>query len=225
MRETTRIRFAGKRRRLLLAGAAVFGAFSAGALAEDAADDPAAKPVRTFYDALLAVMKQAKELGIRGRYDRLVNPIRAAFDLPAMTRIAVGPDWNTIPAEQQSALVDSFSRLTIATYANRFDGYSGEHFEVDPASEVRTTGRLVHTKLVQSSGAPITLNYLLRDSGGTWKIVDVYLTGTISELATRRAEFAAILKTGGASALVESLRKKTEGLMHPTAAAAESGHP
>jgi phospholipid transport system substrate-binding protein len=221
----TRSRCASPRRRLLLAGAALFGALSAGARAEGAADDPAVKPVRAFYDALLAVMKQAKELGLHGRYERLTNPIRAAFDLPAMTRIAVGPDWNTIPPEQQSALVDSFSRLTIATYANRFDGYSGERFEVDPASEVRTTGRVVHTKLFQSNGEPITLNYLLRDSGGTWKIVDVYLTGTISELATRRAEFAGILKSGGASALVESLRKRTEALLQAAAAPAGSGRP
>jgi phospholipid transport system substrate-binding protein len=225
MADTTRTVCAGKRRWLLLAGTALFGVFSAAAHAEGAAEDPAAKPVRAFYDALLPVMKQAKELGIHGRYDRLANPIRTAFDLAAMTRIAVGPDWNTIPPEQQSALVDSFSRLTIATYANRFDGYSGERFEVDPASEVRTTGRLVHTKLVQSKGEPITLNYLLRDSGGTWKIVDVYLTGTISELATRRSEFAAILKSGGASALVESLRKKTEVLMHAPEAPAESSRP
>ncbi len=211
------------RRRLLLAAAALLGAGAMPARAEGEAGDPAVKPVRAFYDSLLSVMKQAKELGVRGRYDKLSAPIRSTFDLAAMTRIAVGADWNAIPPGEQTALIDNFTRLTIATYASRFDGYSGERFEVEPESEARATGRMVHTKLFQSNGEPVTLNYLLRDSGGTWRVVDVYLTGTISELATRRSEFAAILKSGGPSALVDSLRQKTEALMHAPAAPAEPG--
>ncbi len=213
-----------RKRRLLLAAVALPLLCAAPAQAQGEAGDPAVKGVRAFYDSLLAVMKQAKELGVRGRYDRLSAPIRAAFDLAAMTRIAVGPEWNAIPAEQQAALVDAFTRMTIATYANRFDGYAGERFEVEPASDARPTGRIVHTRLVQSNGEPIALNYLLRDSGAGWKIVDVYLTGTISELATRRSEFAALLKSGGPNALLESLREKTAALMRAPASAAEPGH-
>lgn len=177
--------------------------------------DPAVKRIRTFYDSLLAVMKQADRLGIQGRYDKLAPVIRATFDLAAMTRIAVGPDWNAIAPKEQSELIESFARMTIATYANRFDGYSGETFEVEAPSEARNTGRIVRTKLIPGSGEAITLNYLMRGSGDAWKIVDVYLTGTISELATRRAEFTAILKTGGPNALIESLRQQSEKLMRP----------
>jgi phospholipid transport system substrate-binding protein len=197
----------------LLACAALLGTCATPAWAEGGAGDPAAKRVRAFYDSLLAVMKQAKELGIRGRYEKLAPAIRATFDLAAMTRIAVGSDWNSIPPEQQTALIDNFTRMTIATYAARFDGYSGESFEVQPTAEARNTGRIVHTELLRSNGEPITLNYLLRGSGEDWKVVDVYLTGTISELATRRSEFGAILKAGGPSTLIESLRQQTEKLL------------
>jgi phospholipid transport system substrate-binding protein len=215
---------ARKRRRLLLAAAGLPLVCATPARAQGEAGDAAVKVVHAFYDSLLGVMKQAKELGVRGRYDRLSAPIRATFDLAAMTRIAVGPDWNATPAEQQATLVEEFTRMTIATYANRFDGYAGERFEVEPSSEARPTGRIVHTRLVQSSGEPIVLNYLLRDSGAGWKIVDVYLTGTISELATRRSEFAALLKSGGPNALIESLRQKSAALMRTPAAAAAPGH-
>jgi phospholipid transport system substrate-binding protein len=201
------------RRRLLRVGVALLAATSGAAWGDAAAVDPAVKAIRAFYDSLLSVMKQAKELGIRGRDERLSAPIRATYDLAAMTRIAVGPDWNSFSAADQAALLDSFTRMTIATYASRFDGYSGERFEVEPESEARATGRMVHTKLIQSNGAPIALNYLMRDSGGSWKVVDVYLTGTISELATRRSEFAAILKSGGPSALILSLKQRTEALL------------
>lgn len=175
--------------------------------------DPAAARIRAFYGALLGTMKQAASLGVRGRFERLAPVVRATYDLPAMTRIAVGPSWNSIPPTQQAALVEAFGRMTIATYANRFDGYSGERFEVDSASEARSTGRIVHSRIVQANGEPVVLDYLMRGSGGDWKIVDVYLTGTISELATRRAEFAAILASGGPDALVRSLTRQADELL------------
>ena len=175
--------------------------------------DPAIAPIRAFYDALLAAMKQAEPLGVRGRYDKLAPIIRSTFDLPAMTRIAVGPEWTSIPADQQAALQDNFARMTIATYANRFDGWSGQSFEIDPETTARNTGRIVRTKLVRPKEDPVTLNYLMRGAGETWKIVDVYLSGTISELATQRSEFSAILKSGGAAALIASLQQQIDKLM------------
>jgi phospholipid transport system substrate-binding protein len=150
---------------------------------------------------------------VQGRYDKLAPVIRATFDLDAMTRIAVGPEWTAIPPEQQKALLDSFARMTIATYANRFDGYSGESFEVDPETVSRNTGRIVRSRLLRPKEDPVTLNYLMRGSGDTWKIVDIYLSGTISELATQRSEFGAILKAGGPAALIQSLRQQIDKLM------------
>jgi phospholipid transport system substrate-binding protein len=216
-RNVTRFARVSQRRRDLLAYGLLLGARVLPASAAAEAADAAVARIRQFYDALLIVMKEARSLGIRGRYEKLAPTIRDAFDLAAMIRIAVGPEWNSIAPEQRAALSEGFERMTIATYANRFDGYSGERFEVDPNAETRNTGKIVHTKLIQSSGEPITLNYLVRGSGNDWKIVDVYLTGTISELATRRSEFSAILKSGGPNALVESLRQQAEKLMRAPA--------
>lgn len=186
--------------------------------AESSAVDPAAVRIRSFYDALLAVMKQAAQLGIRGRYDKLAPTIEQTFDLGVMTRIAVGPAWTTIPPPQQAALVDGFTRMTIATYASRFDGFSGERFEVSPTVEARATGRIVRTRLLPASGDPVTLDYLMRGSDQTWRIVDIYLTGTISELATRRSEFGSILKSGGPGALIKSLQEQAAKLMRSSGA-------
>jgi phospholipid transport system substrate-binding protein len=201
------------RRHALRATAALLVALALPAGVEAADIDPAVAPIRAFYDALLAAMKQADQLGVRGRYDKLAPVIRSTFDLPAMTRIAVGPEWTAIPPEQQAALTDSFSRMTIATYANRFDGWSGQSFEVDPEVLPRNNGRVVRTKLNRPKEEPVTLNYLMRASGDTWKIVDIYLSGTISELATQRSEFGAILKSGGPAALIDSLRLQIDKLM------------
>ncbi|HQR53285.1 MAG TPA: ABC transporter substrate-binding protein [Burkholderiales bacterium] len=201
--------------RALVGGTAVLAAFSLASPAQAADVDPAAVPIRAFYDALLEVMKQADKLGVRGRYDKLNPVIRKTFDLDAMTRIAIGPEWTSIAPDQQKALIDAFSRMTIATYANRFNGYSGESFEIDPEVLSRATGRVVRTRILRPKDEPVTLNYLMRESGGAWKIVDIYLSGTISELATKRSEFGAILKSGGPSALIESLREQADKLMKP----------
>jgi len=201
------------RRLALRGGAAMLVGLALPARAKNDEADPAIAPIRAFYDALLAAMKQAEQLGVRGRYDKLAPVIRSTFDLAAMTRIAVGPDWNSIASEQQSALLDGFARMTIATYANRFDGWSGQSFEIEPEVLVRNTGRIVRTRLVRPKEEPVTLNYLMRGAGDAWKVVDIYLSGTISELATQRSEFGAILKSGGPAALIESLRQQIDRLM------------
>lgn len=204
-----------KRRDVLLILAACIATPVAAA---DAPPVDVTAPIRAFYAALLDVMKRAKALGIRGRYDTLAPAVSATFDLPAMTRISVGPRWTSIPKEQQASLIDAFSRMTIATYASRFDGFSGERFEVDPEVESRGAGSVVHTRIVQSKGEPVALNYLMRRSGSAWKAVDVYLTGTISEIATRRSEFNGILDAGGPQALIGSLRQQTDRMMRPAPA-------
>lgn len=173
----------------------------------------AAAVISQFYDALLAVMKQAKALGFDGRYARLAPVIERAFDLGLMARIAVGPGWPQIPAPQQQALTQAFVRFTVSQYAGRFDGYAGERFEVDPKTQPNPNGVLVQTRLVQTNGEVTTLNYLMhRGAGGAWQVIDVYLKGTISELATRRSEFSGVLQSSGAAGLVRSLDQRSAAL-------------
>ena len=88
------------RRGALLALGACVCAVAADVLAADVVPDAVTASIRRFYDALLDVMKRAKALGPRGRYDALAPVIGATFDLPAMTRISVGPRWTSIPKEQ-----------------------------------------------------------------------------------------------------------------------------
>jgi phospholipid transport system substrate-binding protein len=58
----------------------------------------------------------------------------------------------------------------------------------------------------------VELDYLLREANGAWQIVDVYLSGTVSELATRRSEFSSVMRSGGPEALVDLLQKKVAEL-------------
>jgi len=168
--------------------------------------------IKTFYDTLLSVMQQAKTLGLKGRYEKLDPAIHRAFNLPLMTRLSVGPDWQKLSPEEQKSLIAAFSDLSVSTYAARFDDYSGEHFEVDPSPAPSSGGVIVNTKLVQSIGEPVQLNYLMRDGDAGWQILDVFLNGTISELATRRSEFSSVLRRDGAQALVQLIQNRAADL-------------
>ncbi len=79
--------------------------------------------------------------------------------------------------------------MTVANYASNFDSFGGEKFIVDPAVQTRGTDKVVQSKLV-TGDQTIPFNYRMRQTGGSWKILDVYLNGTISQLATRRSDFA-----------------------------------
>jgi phospholipid transport system substrate-binding protein len=196
------------RRRAVLAATTAFPAASA--LAQPAA--PTAV-VEGFHAALLDAMRNARALGPRGRERRLRPAMQAAFDLPAMTRIAVGPPWTGLAEDERQALMSAFSDWVVATYANRFDGYAGESFATAGESALQSGDRLVRTQLVRPNDAPVQLNYLLRGGEGRWRVVDIYLSGTISELASRRAEFTTLLREGGAERLAAELRRRTGTLL------------
>jgi len=173
--------------------------------------DPAAQTVQSFYDVLLDSMKHAKELGLQGRYNKLKPAVEQAYDLQTMTKFTAGPGWTNFSASDQQALVVAFERMTIASYASNFDGFSGEKFTVDPTVQTRGTDKVVQSKLV-AGGQTIPFNYRMRQTDGAWKIVDVYLNGTISQLATRRSDFASTAASG-APALIKKINDLTDEQM------------
>jgi phospholipid transport system substrate-binding protein len=189
----------------MLAGPAV-------AVRADAAGSTPVATVQALYNALSATMKDGERLGFTGRRDRLEPAVRSAFDLPRMTRLAVGLRWTGLSQQDQSNLINAFGDYSAATYASRFTHNGGETFEVSPNAIATADGTIVHTKLLRPNAEPVQLDYLMKQgAGGDWRIEDVYLSGTISELATRRSEFTSVLDRGGAPALVDALRKKAAG--------------
>jgi phospholipid transport system substrate-binding protein len=175
--------------------------------------DPIVGRIELLHGELLDTMKQAKELGVKGRYERLAPVLATTYDIASMSRIAVGQSWASLAPEQQAAIVDAFTRMMVATYASRFNGFSGETFEVVQILDQAPADKMIKTRIVQSNGKAVALNYLMRKSGSEWKIVDVYLDGTISELASRRAEFNSILKSGGPDALIATLKSQGDKLL------------
>ncbi|HEV2364534.1 MAG TPA: ABC transporter substrate-binding protein [Caulobacteraceae bacterium] len=177
-----------------------------------AASDPAAAVVTAFQDETLAIMKAGPRLGAQGRYDRFLPLTERAFDFPVMMAYAAGPAWSGMSAADRRMLIAAFARLTAASYAHNFDRWSGERFEVDPKVVVRGPDHIVTGRIVPALGAPTTLLYRMRQSGGGWKIIDVYY-GAVSQLTTRRADFAGPLASGGAAGLQRHLTELVAHLL------------
>ncbi|MDO7843043.1 ABC transporter substrate-binding protein [Sphingomonas immobilis] len=170
-----------------------------------AAQEQAVAPVQALDDGLLAIMKGGKALGFAGRSAKIGAVVDRSFDIPLMTRLTVGPAWTTTAPGDQAALVAAFRKLTISQYAGNFNDFGGESFAVDPKVETRGTDKMVKTRLNVPKGDGATLAYRLRPSGGQWKIIDVFYNNSVSQLATRRSDFAGVLAKGGAKALVTHL--------------------
>src|SRR5216683_217569 len=78
---------------------------------------------------------------------------------------------------------------------------------------------MVRSQIVKANGEPVNVDYMMRRNGNAWLISDIYLDGAISEVAIRRSEFAAILKSQGIDGLIAALNRKADILTATTAKA------
>ena len=174
--------------------------------------------VETLQACMADVMKNAETLGFEGRVGRLQPVLPDVFDLAFMAEKSVGRYWKTASPEERERLVSTFTRYVIANYAGRFTGWEGQEFEIlgDEPSARGTI--LVRTRLVDPNADDVKLDYRLRkteESG--WKIIDVYLDGTVSELALRRSEYSSLIKREGFEALLAALDERIQTLSNAPA--------
>lgn len=175
-----------------------------GSAAEEAPSDI----VGRLNAALIEVMRSADELGFAGRYERLAPVLSEAFDFPLMARVSVGRHWRKLQDSDRERLVDAFGRMSIATFAARFDGYSGERFEVLGEEPAPREAVLVRNRLLKNDGEAVEINYLLKAAKGRWRVVDVFLDAKYSELAMKRSEYTSVIKNAGFEGLLRSLDEK-----------------
>ena len=169
------------------------------------AGDPAAQTVEALDAGLIATMKTGGGQAARAR---VIGPVvDRAFDIPAMARLSVGPPWTTFSQLEQAGVINAFRAMTVAQYAANFDSYAGEKISLVGNVETRGTDKLVRTQLTGPGGTNEALNYRLRENGGQWKIIDVFYRNAISQIATRRSDFAGVIAKGGAPALVAHLNR------------------
>jgi len=179
----------------------------------DSIVDPAVHEIEAFYAVLVDTMKRGKQLGLEGRYRELKPAAETAFDIPGMTQMSIGPSWATTSESDRKALIDVVERMTVVSYAKNFANFGGEKFVVEPAAKTRNVDKIVESKLLGSDGSTVPFNYRLHAVDGHWKIVDIYLNGTISQLALRRADFSSTFEKLGPTGLIQKLNAMVDKQM------------
>jgi len=172
--------------------------------------------VQGLYDALLSTMKNGRILGQSGRFTQLAPVIRRSFDIDSMARLSVGSSWAGLSEAQRQQMTESFGRYISAINADRFDSYNGQKLQVTGEQQAQS-GVMVKSQIIKANGEPVKVDYMMHRNGEGWLISDIYLDGAISEVATRRSEFATILRNEGIDGLITALNRKADILTGTTA--------
>jgi phospholipid transport system substrate-binding protein len=171
------------------------------ALAADAVE-----VVESLHAALLDTMKQGPALGFKGRQEKLGPALDERFDFPGIAKVVTGRHWQQLPEDKRLKFIQTFRNLSVATYADNFSGFGGEHFET-LGHEARTNSELVRTNLVDGEGKRVSLNYVLTRSNDQWRIINVVAEG-VSDLALKRSEYDGLIAKEGIDSLVAKLEAK-----------------
>lgn len=163
--------------------------------------------VSQFQATLISVMKDAQKLGYEGRYKRIKPAFEESHDLPYIAKMVAGRFGDKMTAEQKKEFAETFSELSISTYASQFDGYSGEVFKVTGERKMDNGSVLVQSIFTESSGNKYNFDYVLSQRDDRWRIVNVIVDG-VSDLAVKRSEYAGVLRTDGGDVLIAKLKEK-----------------
>lgn len=173
----------------------------------------ATAPVVRLNQALLELMHSGARESARARLQRFMPTMQESFDLEAALRVAAAPYFDRAnEAEQQQALA-AFSRRSAAQYVDRFDSFEGQSIDITGQRDGPRGTMLVDTHLKRQGKEPVRLTYVLRPQGRNWKIFDVLAKGTISQVATQRSEFQAILSSRGLAGLTHDLNAAADRLL------------
>ena len=174
----------------------------------DAAESPARRIVEALHGSLLDIMMSAEALGFEGRRDYITPVMEESYDMALIARASTGRYWRRASDDQKRRIIEAITRLSITIYAARFSGFSGEQFRTLSEEPAPRGTVLVKTEIVKSDGEAVALNYLMRETAGEWRIIDVYLDGIYSEIALKRADYAGILKRAGFDGLFAEIENK-----------------
>ncbi len=169
--------------------------------------------IEQYHQGLLTVMKQSDTLGVRGRFEELWPEFKEIFHFPLMTRAVAGSIWADAGAAQRRKLEDTFARMSVATFASRFNSYSDHEFKIIGEKPGPRGTTIIETEIRNADDAPVGITYVLKTVNERIGIVDILLGGAISELALRRSEYRRVLKTEGIEGLIARLDKKADELL------------
>ena len=172
----------------LAAGAAVaFAAMPA------LANDPAAELVSATAAQAIDIIKTTTAAQ---RQAAIQQVLQTRFDLPYMAQTALGTHWAKATPEQQARFVKATETAEAKAYSERFGQYSGQTLAVGKTTARPNGVFIVDSRLNQTNGQPIKLEWEVRQLPAGLRITDVKIEG-VSMVMTRRSDFNSYIQQNG----------------------------
>ncbi|MFC7333521.1 MlaC/ttg2D family ABC transporter substrate-binding protein [Rhodocista pekingensis] len=166
--------------------------------------------VESLGDRAIAVLADPKVTDAQAveEFRRLLNE---NFDVTTIGRFVLGRYWNTASEAQRQEYMKLFERMIVEVYAQRFNQYAGETFEVTGSRADGTKDAIVSSQVLRPNGPPVKVDWRVRARDGGYRIVDVVVEG-VSMSVTQRSEFASVIESNGGNidALLDALRKRAQ---------------
>jgi len=197
---------------MTMRGRVVLVAVLAMAARAGAEASPAAQVIAHLDEGILGVMKQGDALGYQGRVEHYGPLVEAAYDIPFMAEKSLGQGWKNLSEADRASWIALSREFSVANYAANFDRFDGQTIEIVGEEPGAAETQIVRTKISGPAGDPLEMNYRLRATNAGWRIVDIYLKGTVSELALRRADYTSMLERSGFETLVATMRARIADL-------------
>ena len=180
------------------------------AVSAPADGDPMAAVKGTVNQVLSIVTDPSYKSATSGRREKLRQVIAPRFDFADMARSAMGYHWRSLSTAQRDQFVHLFTGLLEASYMGKIEGYKGQKVAYVKETHDGDLAQ-VNTQIVQRGNEPITVNYRLKQSGGSWKVYDV-LIDQISLVGNYRNQFTRIMNEKGYDSLVNAMKQKQHSI-------------
>ena len=135
--------------------------------------------------------------------------VKNSYDLEKMGKIIIGIDWKQIDTKTQKEFINVFKRFISVNYFRRFNKINELDFEYQTVKVIGDKFKLARV-ILTADNEKLKMDYLLGFKNEKWKIFDVLIDGSISEVATKKSDFKKIIKEEGISGLVKNLRIRNQ---------------
>ena len=145
---------------------------------------------------------------------KVQSVISNTYNIERMLTLIIGKVWKTSISKDRMALKKVFKEYIAKNYILRFKNIKSLEFGKLEINQAGKNYRMAKTRLIINSKDVVPLNYLLDQTNNSWKIFDVLIDGSISEIATKKSEFINFTNQGNVKPLVEALREKNSTLLN-----------
>ncbi len=148
------------------------------------------------------------------RFEKLFNE---ALDLDFIGQFVLGRYWKIATPEQRKNFIKVYRELNIKTWSARFDEFKGKSFVFVGSTPSTSKNQVfINSTVAMNQGAPAKVVWRVKQTGNSFKIVDIIIEN-VSLAITARNEYTAFIKNNGGNinALIADLQKKVKAPVKP----------